>query len=62
MRRENPDEPMWQGVESMESQGSGVEMVFKPGYDPELRPSGGVEVACVLHPEPVTTEPARPEQ
>jgi peptide/nickel transport system ATP-binding protein len=49
IRRENPTEPLWRGVD----------VVFHPGVDPDLRPSGGVEVACVLHPRPVTTEPAR---
>jgi oligopeptide/dipeptide ABC transporter ATP-binding protein len=61
VRAENPSEPLWAGVEELRETGSGVEVVFHKGYDPELRPSGGVEVACVLYPEPVTPEPARPE-
>jgi peptide/nickel transport system ATP-binding protein len=61
MRNESPDEPVWQGIESMEEAPGGLEVTFRRGYDPLLRPAGGVEVACVLHPEPVTTEPSRPE-
>ena len=61
IRAENPDEPMWKGVEAVEETVNGVEVRFHRGFDPDLRPSGGVEVACVLHPEPVTTEPSRPE-
>jgi oligopeptide/dipeptide ABC transporter ATP-binding protein len=61
VRAENPAEPLWQGVERLVETGEGVEVVFAKGYDPELRRSGGVEVACVLHPQPVTPEPARAE-
>jgi peptide/nickel transport system ATP-binding protein len=61
IRSENSQEPLWAGVESVEEVSDGVEVTFRKGYDPLLRPSGGVEVACVLHPTPVTTEPSRPE-
>ncbi len=61
VRSENASEPLWSGVDEVRETGSGVEVRFHKGYDPELRRSGGVEVACVLHPEPVTPEPARPE-
>jgi peptide/nickel transport system ATP-binding protein len=61
MRQENPDEPFWRGVESVTESAGGVDVTFHHGYDPLLRPAGGVEVACVLHPQPVTTEPSRPE-
>ena len=60
-RAENPSEPLWRGVDEVRETEDGVEVVFHKGYDPLLRPSGGVEVACVLYPEPVTPEPARPE-
>ncbi len=60
-RAENPDEPLWKGVDDVVETAAGVEVAFHQGFDPELRTSGGVEVACVLHPVPVTTEPARPE-
>jgi peptide/nickel transport system ATP-binding protein len=60
-RAENKDEPLWKGVDEVKETAAGVEVVFHRGYDPELRRSGGVEVACVLHPQPVTPEPARPE-
>jgi peptide/nickel transport system ATP-binding protein len=59
IRGENPTEPMWRGVDDLVETADGVGVVFHPGVDPDLRPSGGVEVACVLHPRPVTTEPAR---
>lgn len=61
MRQENPTEPLWSGVDQVRETDSGLEITFHKGYDPDLRRSGGVEVACVLHPEPVTPEPARPE-
>jgi oligopeptide/dipeptide ABC transporter ATP-binding protein len=61
IRSENAHEPLWAGVESVEETSEGARVTFRTGYDPLLRPSGGVEVACVLHPTPVTTEPSLPE-
>lgn len=61
IRAENDGEPLWRGVDSVEETPEGVRIDFHRGYDPLLRPSGGVEVACVLHPRPVTPEPALPE-
>ena len=61
VRAENVDEPLWQGVETLTETAEGVEVGFHRGYDPLLRRSGGVDVACVLYPEPLTGEPARPE-
>ncbi|MGH3369704.1 MAG: oligopeptide/dipeptide ABC transporter ATP-binding protein [Nocardioidaceae bacterium] len=61
MRAENDDEPLWRGVDSIEETADGVAVRFHQGVDPLLRESGGVQVACVLHPTPVTTEPSRPE-
>jgi peptide/nickel transport system ATP-binding protein len=60
-RAENPQEPLWRGVAEVRETADGVEVGFERGYDPLLRRSGGAEVACVLYPEPVTGEPARPE-
>ena len=62
IRAENQDEPLWKGVDKVEETSEGVRVDFHRGYDPLLRPSGGVEVACVLHPTPVTPEPALPEE
>ncbi|KQY64473.1 MULTISPECIES: ABC transporter ATP-binding protein [unclassified Nocardioides] len=50
IRSENPDEPMWKGVDSMSATPDGVEIVFHEAEDPALRPAGGAEVACVLYP------------
>ncbi|MGN6132780.1 MAG: ABC transporter ATP-binding protein [Nocardioidaceae bacterium] len=61
VRAESADERLWLGVEKISETAGGVEVRFHKGYDPLLRTSGGAEVACVLYPEPVTTEPARPE-
>lgn len=55
MRRESPDEPLWRGVERVDSAGSGVEVRFHPGVVPELRPTGAVQVACVLYPPDAAT-------
>ncbi len=62
IRAENPEEPLWKGVDKVEQTSDGVRVDFHRGYDPLLRASGGVEVACVLHPTPVTPEPALPEE
>jgi peptide/nickel transport system ATP-binding protein len=59
IREEDPQEPFWRGVRDVELTGEGVRITFHDGVDPLLRPSGGVEVACVLHPQPVTLEPAK---
>ncbi len=58
IRAENPDEPLWNGVKSVEATGDGVRVEFHDGVDPLLRPSGGVEVACVLFPVPSPPSPA----
>jgi peptide/nickel transport system ATP-binding protein len=52
IRAESPDDPFWRGVDHVTDAGNGVEVSFHPGVDPRLRPAGGVEVACVLYPEP----------
>jgi oligopeptide/dipeptide ABC transporter ATP-binding protein len=51
IRSENPDEPMWRGVTSMEQTSDGVAVTFHDGEDPQLRRAGGVDVACVLYGE-----------
>ena len=51
IRAENPDEPFWTGVESLEEDGNGVRIEFAQPTDPALRTAGGVEVACVLYPD-----------
>lgn len=61
IRSENPSEPLWTGVDSLEETAEGLEVRFHEGYDPLLRATNEVEVACVLYPTPVTPEPARPE-
>lgn len=50
-RAEEPQEPFWSGVETLIDVPSGVEVVFRPGVDPQLRRVGDVRVACVLYPE-----------
>ncbi len=52
MRDEDAHEPLWGGVEGIHDDGDGVRVEFREGVDPALRPAGGVEVACVLYPEP----------
>ncbi len=51
MRAEDPGEPLWSGVTSIEDAGQGVNVVFEPAPAPRLRRVGGVEVACVLYPD-----------
>lgn len=50
IREENPDEPLWLGVDAMEETPHGVEVRFHASEDPALRPVGDVDVACVLYP------------
>jgi oligopeptide/dipeptide ABC transporter ATP-binding protein len=51
MKREDPHEPLWSGVQSIDDSGGGVTVSFEPAPSPALRRAGGVEVACVLYPE-----------
>jgi peptide/nickel transport system ATP-binding protein len=51
MKAEDPSEPLWSGVTSIEDSASGVTVHFEPAPAPALRRAGGVEVACVLYPE-----------
>jgi len=51
MKAEDPSEPLWSGVQSIEDAGSGVTVSFEPAPSPALRRAGGVEVACVLYPD-----------
>jgi peptide/nickel transport system ATP-binding protein len=51
IRAENPDEPFWKGVAALDEDSTGVRVEFREPTDPPLRPTGGVEVACVLYPE-----------
>ena len=50
IRGEDPDEPLWSGVESLGASSGHLEVRFADGTDPVLRRAGGVEVACVLYP------------
>jgi peptide/nickel transport system ATP-binding protein len=51
MRAEDPSEPLWSGVTSIQDSGSGVTVQFEPAPPPALRRAGGVSVACVLYPD-----------
>jgi oligopeptide/dipeptide ABC transporter ATP-binding protein len=51
IRSENPDEPLWSGVNEIQPEGNGVDVQFEPADPPPLRRAGGVDVACVLYPE-----------
>ena len=52
IKAEKPDEPFWRGVETLEEDGNGVAITFTEPTDPALRRAGGVDVACVLYPDP----------
>jgi oligopeptide/dipeptide ABC transporter ATP-binding protein len=51
IRAEDPDEPLWRGVEAIEPQERGVVVRFREADAPALRRAGGVDVACVLYPD-----------
>ncbi len=49
IREEDPNEPLWTGVKETRTLDNGVEVDFHEGEDPQLRPAGGVDVACHLY-------------
>jgi oligopeptide/dipeptide ABC transporter ATP-binding protein len=51
MKAENPDEPLWKGVASIDDEEKGLRVRFVDGEDPALRRAGRVDVACVLYPD-----------
>jgi oligopeptide/dipeptide ABC transporter ATP-binding protein len=51
VRDDDPDEPMWRGVDDITVDGPVVTVRYHDGVDPLLRPAGGVEVACHLYGE-----------
>ncbi|MDN5894466.1 MAG: ABC transporter ATP-binding protein [Nocardioides sp.] len=51
IRAEDPDEPLWRGVDEVVDTPDGVEVAFHDSVDPALRRSGNVDVACVLYPD-----------
>lgn len=57
IRRAHPEDPMWSGVDDLVEESDGLHVKFHEGVDPRLRPSGGVQVACVLY----EGEPIKPE-
>jgi peptide/nickel transport system ATP-binding protein len=48
-RSEDPEARFWTGVSEIVEEGTGLEVKFHPGEEPELRPTGGVEVSCHLY-------------
>jgi oligopeptide/dipeptide ABC transporter ATP-binding protein len=51
IKGEDPEEPLWRGVRSMEPEGAGVTVHFREADSPALRRAGNVDVACVLYPD-----------
>jgi hypothetical protein len=51
VRADQPGEPFWKGVRSIEPAASEAAVGFHDPADPELRPVGGVRVACHLYSE-----------
>lgn len=51
IRAADPGEPFWTGVESTTATPQGLQLTFRPGTDPALRPAGECAVACHLYPE-----------
>jgi oligopeptide/dipeptide ABC transporter ATP-binding protein len=49
IRTEDPEEPLWRGVDSTEASDGAVTVRFHEGSDPRLRRAGGVDVACHLY-------------
>jgi oligopeptide/dipeptide ABC transporter ATP-binding protein len=49
VRADPANETFWRGVDEVRDADNGVEVVFKAGSDPRLRPAGHVQVACHLY-------------
>lgn len=49
MRAEDPDEPLWKGVDRIAVDGDDVVVQFRDGVDPALTRLRDVDVACHLH-------------
>jgi oligopeptide/dipeptide ABC transporter ATP-binding protein len=49
IRSEEPDEPMWSGVQGMAAETHGVRVRFEEGIDPPLYPVNGSQAACLLY-------------
>jgi len=49
VRADDPEEPFWKGVSSMETASEGVRIAFNEPVDPTLLTHGQVKVACHLH-------------
>jgi len=49
VRSDDPEEPFWKGVSSMENSADGVRIAFNEPVDPPLLEHGPVKVACHLH-------------
>jgi oligopeptide/dipeptide ABC transporter ATP-binding protein len=62
-RADDPDEPMWRGVEETRPEDRSVRVTFREPVEPMLRPVDGVDVACHLYDEgfrgasPTTSRP-----
>jgi oligopeptide/dipeptide ABC transporter ATP-binding protein len=59
IRREDPDEPFWSGVRSLQSSQHHVEIEWWEPIAPRLLPSGAVEVECHLYDEEALAEARR---
>ena len=51
MRADDPNEPLWRGVERIDVRTEAALVQFRTGVDPRLIKSGDVEVACHLYNE-----------
>ncbi|MGH8870165.1 MAG: ABC transporter ATP-binding protein [Actinomycetes bacterium] len=59
IRDEQPEEPLWSGVRTMEATDEGVAVSFHDGIDPRLYPTAKSEAACLLYDADVVSEAER---
>jgi len=52
IRADQPDEPLWRGVERLDAAGGRLRLDFHLPHDPHLEAEGDVEVACHLYHPP----------
>jgi peptide/nickel transport system ATP-binding protein len=49
IRAEEPDEPLWKGVQELKAESGGVRVRFEDGIDPVLYETDGAQAACLLY-------------
>jgi oligopeptide/dipeptide ABC transporter ATP-binding protein len=60
LRAQDPEDPFWRGVRSMEAEEGAATVTFHRDLDPRLLPAGPVEVSCHLYDQEALRAAERP--